>query len=307
MLANKQLRRGSQFKDLDFDLASLTAHRPSGTYTIYHKKHHVMATKPNQAILEPEEPNLDAEKENTDGKPNEHLNKLWLIVKSLKLGEKNQNKFYLQGGEIFKLGRVVMKIHEVNTEQPENRAAAEAEPNRSQEDNTQMSFAEINDGEQVEPEQHDGQVAALNQQIEQAASQEQALNAGNAMVDIDQILLQAPHDDLDIMDRPTHFERFGSLEAGQQHRNEADESEEHKEQPTVAFNSAQIQPTEENLAKNQQDDVIQEPMKVEENQSQRSNQQVCRICFEEDLGKENPLISPCNCSGSMKFVHLKCL
>ena len=34
---------------------------------------------------------------------------------------------------------------------------------------------------------------------------------------------------------------------------------------------------------------------------------MCRICFSDDIDKENPLISPCKCSGSMQYVHLKCL
>lgn len=38
---------------------------------------------------------------------------------------------------------------------------------------------------------------------------------------------------------------------------------------------------------------------------------VCRICWgNEEEGNEkefNPLISPCNCTGTMKAIHLKCL
>mmetsp|Transcript_23640 Transcript_23640/g.23391 ORF Transcript_23640/g.23391 Transcript_23640/m.23391 type:complete len:180 (+) Transcript_23640:36-575(+) len=33
----------------------------------------------------------------------------------------------------------------------------------------------------------------------------------------------------------------------------------------------------------------------------------CRICFGESEGSENPLISPCSCTGSVKFIHLRCL
>lgn len=33
----------------------------------------------------------------------------------------------------------------------------------------------------------------------------------------------------------------------------------------------------------------------------------CRVCFGESEGFENPLISPCNCLGSVKFIHLRCL
>lgn len=33
----------------------------------------------------------------------------------------------------------------------------------------------------------------------------------------------------------------------------------------------------------------------------------CRICLSETYEPENPLISPCKCGGTMKFIHLKCL
>ena len=33
----------------------------------------------------------------------------------------------------------------------------------------------------------------------------------------------------------------------------------------------------------------------------------CRICLSEVFEPENPLISPCKCGGTMKFIHLKCL
>ena len=33
----------------------------------------------------------------------------------------------------------------------------------------------------------------------------------------------------------------------------------------------------------------------------------CRICYGEENEEDNPLVQPCNCHGSMKYVHLKCL
>lgn len=35
-------------------------------------------------------------------------------------------------------------------------------------------------------------------------------------------------------------------------------------------------------------------------------EQICRICLGEDE-PENPIISPCNCTGSVKFIHLECI
>ena len=34
---------------------------------------------------------------------------------------------------------------------------------------------------------------------------------------------------------------------------------------------------------------------------------ICRICYMEEDDEENPLVQPCICSGSMKYIHLKCL
>ena len=33
----------------------------------------------------------------------------------------------------------------------------------------------------------------------------------------------------------------------------------------------------------------------------------CRICLSENYTDDNPLICPCNCDGTMKYIHLKCL
>mgnify|MGYP002475727197 FL=1 len=36
-------------------------------------------------------------------------------------------------------------------------------------------------------------------------------------------------------------------------------------------------------------------------------EQACKFCFCDENTENNPLISPCQCSGSMKFIHLFCL
>ena len=51
----------------------------------------------------------------------------------------------------------------------------------------------------------------------------------------------------------------------------------------------------------------QEKDKVKNFKMKKKNE-VCRICYiEEEDEKENPLVQPCQCSGSLRFIHLNCL
>ena len=43
------------------------------------------------------------------------------------------------------------------------------------------------------------------------------------------------------------------------------------------------------------------------NISSNSNSKICRICYLEEDTDKNPLIQPCSCSGSLKYIHLDCL
>ena len=55
-------------------------------------------------------------------------------------------------------------------------------------------------------------------------------------------------------------------------------------------------------------DNDEENIETNINKINMSNKAVCRICYtEEEDEKENPLIQPCQCSGSLKYIHLKCL
>ena len=41
--------------------------------------------------------------------------------------------------------------------------------------------------------------------------------------------------------------------------------------------------------------------------SEHHHGKACRICYIEEETTENPLLQPCTCSGSMKYIHLECL
>ena len=46
--------------------------------------------------------------------------------------------------------------------------------------------------------------------------------------------------------------------------------------------------------------IIRLPIKTQKSRK-------CRICYGDDTSNDNPLISPCNCKGSMKYIHYICL
>lgn len=39
----------------------------------------------------------------------------------------------------------------------------------------------------------------------------------------------------------------------------------------------------------------------------KSNELMCRICLSSEVSDSDPLINPCNCIGSMKYIHINCL
>ena len=41
--------------------------------------------------------------------------------------------------------------------------------------------------------------------------------------------------------------------------------------------------------------------------TEQNNKPICRICLSEEYEENNPLIHPCNCDGTMKYIHLHCL
>ena len=41
--------------------------------------------------------------------------------------------------------------------------------------------------------------------------------------------------------------------------------------------------------------------------SANKTKRVCRVCYTDDNTEDSPLIQPCRCSGSMKYIHLACL
>lgn len=46
---------------------------------------------------------------------------------------------------------------------------------------------------------------------------------------------------------------------------------------------------------------------VQRTMKEKKESSICKVCLGDESTKENPLIYPCKCSGTMKFIHLDCL
>ncbi len=66
-----------------------------------------------------------------------------------------------------------------------------------------------------------------------------------------------------------------------------------------------------NIITNNQNSIISntvsKKVKTEKKRKKKKNTTPCRICFCTESDHVNPLISPCKCSGTMKYIHLLCL
>ena len=67
---------------------------------------------------------------------------------------------------------------------------------------------------------------------------------------------------------------------------------------------------QKNLYHNQNtknDNFLKKKEKLRLKKPKNKKNQVCRICYGEESDNDNPLISPCLCKGSMKYIHYLCL
>jgi len=51
----------------------------------------------------------------------------------------------------------------------------------------------------------------------------------------------------------------------------------------------------------------QSNLNLPRNSRMKKNLNCCRICLSEEYETDNPLICPCKCSGTMKYIHIDCL
>ena len=195
------------------------------------------------------------------------VNSCWFLLKKFKLEEK-YNKYKLNSGDIIKIGRISIKIKEIKFANKKKYKKNEDESSNITEKSDINSINKINGNK------------LLLKEIDNFNNEKDVNN--NKKQKILSLANQRNATD------PNLGDRIQVLNLNNNNNNN---------------NNINIKITNDN---NQ--DLIDNEEKIKKNNKEKKKNAVCRICYvEEEDAKENPLVQPCQCSGSLKYIHLKCL
>ena len=198
-------------------------------------------------------------------------NSAWFLLKKSKMKEK-YNKYRLKKGDIIKIGRIFTKIKDIKF----------AKNKKSKKENSSFDFELISNKSKNGNNNNNNKILLLK--------------------DIDNLNNEK--------ESKSHKNKIYSL-ANQRNATDSNLQE--------SIQILNLNSNNNNNNKNSTDKKLK-LMENEENDITNNNKikkieikstkkiKICRICYlEEESPEENPLVQPCKCSGSLKYIHLKCL
>ena len=203
-------------------------------------------------------------------------NSAWFLLKKSRINEK-MNKYRLKRGDILKIGRIFVKIKdikfEINKKSKTDNSSYDFEliSNQSKNTNNKIFIKEIDNLNLNDRKE----VNAKKNRIYSLANQRNATDPN--LDDKIQIL------NLNTNNNNNNNNKDNNININTNNNN------------NIRFQD-EIEDTKNNIEK-------KESKKIKLKKSR-----ICRICYlEEESELDNPLVHPCKCSGSLKYIHLKCL
>ena len=200
---------------------------------------------------------------------NETDNLSWLVYKGNKI-PLNKNKYHIREGDIIKLGREWLLIKDIHLS------------------NKTKKKIKINNQGKIGENQ--GIMLSFHTQTNQSLNLNDDFNFENNATEEEK-----DKDDL----YKAKDNKEGDIKNNENNENKI------KNNNININNKSDIK--NKNVEKKEKDLIS---MKSEKNSeiNKKKNKKICRICYTEELDKKNnPLIKPCKCSGSMKYIHYECL
>ena len=201
-------------------------------------------------------------------------NSAWFLLKKSRIKEK-MNKYRLKRGDILKIGRIFVKIKdikfEINKKSKTDNSSYDFEliSNQSKNTNNKIFIKEIDN-------------LNLNDRKELNAKKNRIYSLANQRNATDPNL----DDKIQIL----------NLNTNNNNNNNKD-------------NNININANNNNIRF--QDEIEDTKNNIEKKESKKiklKKSRICRRCYlEEESELDNPLVHPCKCSGSLKYIHLKCL
>ena len=203
-------------------------------------------------------------------------NSAWFLLKKSRIKEK-MNKYRLKRGDILKIGRIFVKIKdikfEINKKSKTDNSSYDFEliSNQSKNTNNKIFIKEIDNLHLNDRKE----INAKKNRIYSLANQRNATDPN--LDDKIQIL------NLNTNNNNNNNNKDNNININTNNNN------------NIRFQD-EIEDTKNNIEK-------KESKKIKLKKSR-----ICRICYlEEESELDNPLVHPCKCSGSLKYIHLKCL
>ena len=196
-------------------------------------------------------------------------NSAWFLLKKSKL-EPQYDKYKIHQGEIIKIGRIMTRIKEIKFSKKESLDTNEKN------DKTDKNMTKyVTTTENIDNKSEVSDLSRSSNKFDLKDIDNDTI-IKNAQRNID---LQQQIKDFAVKRNKTNTELPEKIQILSLQNNITNGSNKEKKRPKLNFNS-----------------------KI------KANEKVCRICYcEEDDPKENPIVQPCHCSGSCKYIHLKCL
>ena len=194
-------------------------------------------------------------------------NSAWFLLKKSKMQEK-YNKYRLKKGDIIKIGRIYTKIKDIKYEKNK----------KSKKENSSFDFEIISNKSK---NGNNNNKILLLKDIDNVNNEKELKKPKNKVYSLAN---QRNATDSNLQERI----QILNLNTNNSNKNNNDKK-------------IKLMENDENIIT--KNDII----KTVEVKSTKKIK-TCRICYlEEESPEENPLVQPCKCSGSLKYIHLKCL
>ena len=197
------------------------------------------------------------------------LNSAWFLLKKYKI-EERLNKYKLHLGDIIKIGRIVTRIKEIKYS---NKTTKKNDEDKSQ-TNSIVNNSKISN-------------KSMLKDINELINEKEGTKTGHKILSLAN---QRNATDPNLGDRIQVLSLNNNNKKINNNNNNNDNS------------------NDDNNEKGDKNDDDNEQKNNKKNNIIKKKTLVCRICYcEEEDEKEDPLVQPCQCSGSLKYIHLKCL